>query len=193
MPLLIMRQSHSKCLLLNNDYTPLAIIEWQKAIVLLYKNNSNIEVLDFYKNDFIQCVNKKIPIPCVARVRKYCNIFNRKIKFSRKNLFLRDNHTCQYCGQKTDIRSLTYDHVVPKSKWSGSNRQLTTWMNVVTACTKCNRKKGNKTPQQANMPLLKQPYIPVNNEKYLPLAQRLSNIEYIPDEWNVYLSRNYID
>lgn len=170
----------------------MCVIDWQKAIILWYRQqfgyNKNIEIIDFYSNDYIKSTNKDIRVPSIMRITKYCNVFNRHIKFSRRNLFIRDNYTCQYCGKKLENKKLTYDHIIPKSKWSNHNTKATNWLNITTACVSCNLKKGDKTPQQASMPLLNIPYIPLKNEKYLPIAQHLLNIEHIPNEWSSYIS-----
>ena len=191
-------KQHPKCLLLNADYAPLHIIDWKRALIWSMKysdsNKFGIEIMDFYKQDFIQGTNgKKFPIPAVARTRKYFKPNNQRLTFSRKNIFLRDNHTCQYCGIQFSETYLTYDHVVPKSTWIISNRSsATTWTNIVTACIDCNRKKGNKKPKQANMPLKNLPIAPTKTYKYLPITQYLVKIKkQIPEEWNLYLPESY--
>jgi 5-methylcytosine-specific restriction endonuclease McrA len=103
-------------------------------------------------------------------------------------------YICQYCGENRDLSQLTYDHVVPKSQWDYTkNGSPTNWTNIVTACLNCNRKKGNKTPKQANMPLLNLPHKPSKSIKYLPLKTYLSKIkDEIPPEWMAYLPQSYI-
>jgi 5-methylcytosine-specific restriction endonuclease McrA len=153
----------------------------------------SIEILDFYKQDFITGVNnKKYPVPCVAKTSKYFKISHHKIKFSRKNLFIRDEYSCQYCGKQPEISKLTYDHVIPKSAWTNDNASPTNWTNIVTACIECNRKKGNRTPKQANMPLKNLPKMPEKNTRYLPIVSYLSKIREIPDEWKIYLPESYL-
>lgn len=192
-----MKAKNSKCLVLNADYTPLTIINWQRALVWSIKNQENrnigVEIIDFYKNDYIIGVNKSFPIPAVVKTAKYFRINNQKVNFSRKNLFVRDCFTCQYCGVKPDMKYLTYDHVIPKSLWKNKQGSPTTWTNIVTACVNCNRKKGNKTPQQAQMALKSLPTIPNKSSKYLPITSYLSNIRSdIPVEWKVYLPDSYL-
>lgn len=192
-----MERNHNHCLILNADYSLLTIIDWQKAIVLAVRNQYNskvgIEILDFYKDDYVAGANhKKYPIPAVARTIRYFKVFDHRVKFSRKNLFIRDNYTCQYCGIRKDLAELTYDHVIPKSAWSNDRGSPTTWTNIVTACMSCNRKKGNKTPAQANMPIKNLPNIPKRNEKYLPIVSYLTRIKNnIPDEWTYYIPGSY--
>lgn len=187
---------HKQCLILNADYSLLTIMHWQKAVVLSVRNSYNpaigIEILDFYKNDYIIGVNKKYPIPAVARTVKYLKLFNHRVKFSRMNLFIRDNYTCQYCGQQKVLSELTYDHVIPKSAWYDDRSSPTSWTNIVTACRKCNAKKSNRTPAQANMPIKTLPVAPRKNEKYLPVTTYLSKIRIdIPEEWLYYLPGSY--
>lgn len=192
-----MKNIDTECLVLNADYSPLTIIGWQKAVLWSFKHEANrkigVEIIDFYKNDHIVGSNgKKYPIPSVVKTAKYFRINNYRVKFSRKNLFIRDNYCCQYCGNKFDINQLTYDHVVPKSLWNNNNYSPTTWTNIVTACVLCNRKKGNRTPKQANMPLKNIPIMPQKNIKYLPITTYLNKIKDIPDEWKLYLPESYI-
>lgn len=192
-----MDAKNSKCLVLNADFSPLTIISWKKALIWAIKHEYNasigIEIIDFYKNDWIiGCNNKKFPVPAVAKTSKYFRINDYKVKFSRKNLFIRDNYTCQYCNIRYDINDLTYDHVIPKSVWSYNNGSPTSWTNIVTACVHCNRKKGNRTPKQANMPLINFPISPKKNIKYLPVSHHLLKIRHnIPEEWLLYLPESY--
>lgn len=193
-----MQSHHNKCLLLNADYMPLSIISWKRALTWLirYENNSQygIEIVDFYKDDFIVGVhNKKYPIPAVAKTKRFFQVKDSSVTFSRKNIFLRDQYTCQYCNQTFDNKQLTYDHVVPKSKWNDDNGSPTIWTNIVTACVECNRKKGNRTPKQANMPLINLPIKPFKTSRYLPIAHHLRKIkDTIPVEWTLYLPKSYL-
>lgn len=187
---------HNNCLVLNCDYSPLTIISWQKALTwfIKYENNPKygIEIIDFYKNDHIIGVNKNYPIPAVTKTKRFFKINNHSITFSRKNIYLRDDYLCQYCGKKFDTNELTYDHVIPKSQWT-SKLSPTSWTNIVTACVSCNRKKGNRTPKQANMLLKTLPIKPNKTIKYLPITQHLSKIKMnIPSEWITYLPPSYI-
>lgn len=191
-----MKAKNSRCLVLNSDYTPLTIINWQRALVWAMKHDQNrnlgVEIIDFYKDDYIIGVNKNYPIPAVVKTIRYFRLHNQKVNFSRKNLFIRDNFTCQYCGFKPEIKSLTYDHVIPKSLWKNKQGSPTTWTNIVTACINCNRKKGNKTPQQANMALKNFPTVPNKSVKYLPITTYLFSIRSdIPSEWKIYLPESY--
>ena len=193
-----MKAENSRCLLLNGDYSPLAIISWKRALILSIKYEENnirgVEIIDFYKSDFIQCSNdKRIPIPAVAKTKKFFRLQDQQATFSRKNIFIRDNYTCQYCGNKFDTNSLTYDHVIPKSVLKNSGSPPTCWTNIVTACVLCNRKKGNRTPKQANMPLRTIPIRPKQNGRSLSITHQLSKIRTaIPNEWLLYIPESYL-
>jgi hypothetical protein len=77
--------------------------------------------------------------------------------FSKQGVLKRDNHTCGYCG-KTSAQgvTLTHDHILPKSRGGADS-----WENAIAACVKCNGKKADRTPEEANMPLLFQPTVPM--------------------------------
>lgn len=187
------QHNHKSCLVLNADYSPIGIIDWQRAVVLSFhyvnSNYHGIEIVEFYKHDYVNGVNKKIDIPAVIKTTKYFKVNNQFVNFSRKNLFIRDDYTCQYCGIKPSINQLTYDHIIPKSKWKNTDQSATSWTNIVTACFKCNSKKGNKTPQQANMCLKTEPYIPKKTYKYLHITNHLLMIDKdIPSEWQLYIN-----
>jgi hypothetical protein len=188
--------NHKKCLLLNADYSPFGLIDWNKAIVWSLKieesdNEYPIEIIDFYKDDFIQGMNRRFPVPAVAKTKKFFYINDYTVNFSRRNILIRDNYTCQYCCNIFDQKDLTYDHVVPKSIWK-EKFSPTNWTNIVTCCIKCNRKKGNKTPSEAKMKLKNVPVRPVKNKKFLPVVQSLLTIsDRVPDEWKFYLPNSY--
>jgi len=193
-----MKKESTKCLLLNADYMPLSIISWKRALIwhLKHENKSkySIDIIDFYKNDYIVGVqNKKYPIPAVAKTNNFFNIRKKRVVFSRKNIFLRDNYSCQYCNKKFERKHLTYDHVVPKSKWKNSQQSPTNWNNIVTACTKCNRIKANRTPAEANMPLKHFPTEPNKSFRFLPVCDYLTKIkDRVPAEWIIYLPDSYL-
>jgi 5-methylcytosine-specific restriction endonuclease McrA len=193
-----MKPQNSRCLILNADYTPLGIISWKRALVWSCRHDENshlgVEIIDFYKDDHIcGANNKKIPIPAVVKTAKYFRLNHQNVNFSRKNLFIRDNYSCQYCGCEKEINQLTYDHVIPKSVWNKNIGSPTCWTNIVTACVECNRKKGSRTPKEANMPLRNLPVVPNKSSKYLPVRGLLLKIRSdIPEEWTIYLPESYL-
>ena len=188
-----MSTNHKKCLLLNCDYTPVSIIDWKKAIIwsIKYTNNINygIQILESY-NDHIICANgRTINVPAVAKTTRFHRLYQygSGLKLSRKNVFARDNYRCQYCGKFLHQNQLTYDHVIPKSRFSDT-KTASTWHNIVTACYRCNFQKANKTPQEAGMQLLNQPSIPKFSIKYLPWHQECFIIEDDAQTiWNRYI------
>jgi|LakMenE18May11ns_1017448.scaffolds.fasta_scaffold9959394_19 hypothetical protein len=193
------KAENSKCLLLNADYAPLRIISWQRAIVwsIRYEDNKSygIEILSYYKDKYIQgSAGKQYPVPAVAKTLRYFNLYNRKINFSRHNLFIRDNHTCQYCGMQLCSTQLTYDHIIPKCRFNENKRLSTNWNNIVTACRPCNHKKGNRTPKEAGMKLINSPIEPNYSLEYLPWFQEISTISDGPsyELWKPFIVNKYV-
>lgn len=189
------KAENSKCLLLNADYTPLRIISWKRAVVWSIKYNNNnqygIEILEYFKDRLIQgACDKQYPVPAVAKTIQYFNLHHKKINFSRHNLLIRDNYTCQYCGRQLAHNQLTYDHIIPKSRFSFNKKLATDWYNIVTACRQCNHKKGNRTPKEAGMNLITTPIEPTYSVKYLQWFQELSTItgEY-HEVWKPFINK----
>jgi 5-methylcytosine-specific restriction endonuclease McrA len=191
-------RNHNNCLVLNTDYAPIAIISWQRAITWSYKyayiKNPTLEVVEYYLEDFIVGTNGNVKLPAVLKTNRYIKTNNHHVNFSRKNLFIRDDHTCQYCNKKLSINQLTYDHVIPKSKWTHPEQSATSWTNIVTACYDCNRKKGNKNIDQINMNLRVKPFVPSKTYKYLHVTHHLLTIRNnIPEEWKLYTNNILTD
>ncbi len=126
------------------------------------------------QNKYIRSVSQKIPQPSVIKLSNYIKIPFKNIELSRKNILRRDDHRCQYCGKKSV--ELTIDHIIPKSRGG-----VDTWENLVTACVKCNNRKGNRTPDEANMQLLTKPRKP---NHILFLKQTIGSIE---ENWKPFL------
>ena len=133
-------------LLLNASYEPLKIVNWQKAITLLCQGK--VEVIREYDDREIHAVTFSIKLPSVIRLLRYIKIKRRfdYVPFSRANIYARDDHTCQYCGDSYVTSDLTFDHVIPVAQ--GGRKD---WENIVTCCVTCNRKKGGRTPAEAGM------------------------------------------
>lgn len=142
---------NANVLVLNQDYQPLSICSVQRSIKLLFLDKA--ELLHDDPENFLRTTRETYSYPSVIRLRSYIRLPYTKIVLSRRNIMKRDGFVCQYCGKKTD---LTIDHVLPKSR-GGQD----TWENLTTACEKCNVKKGNKTPKEANLVLKKKPYRPI--------------------------------
>jgi len=169
-----MLENH-RTLVLSPGYEPVKIVSWQRAITLLFLGK--VEVIEEYNRD-IKSTSLVIKIPAVVRLLAAIRRHKQPVKFSRVNIYGRDRYTCQYCGARKAIAELTYDHVVPRS--AGGK---TTWTNIVTACETCNRKKANRTPEQAGMRLLAQPVQP----KAMPSLVITVSKESMPDAWRDYL------
>ncbi len=138
-----------KTLVLNATYEPLKVVNWQRAIMLLFQEK--VEIVESYDRP-IRSPNVTYLVPSVVRLRRYVPFQRsaRPVKFSRRNVFVRDRHVCQYCGNAFEPTALTFDHIVPASR--GGTK---TFENIVTACVPCNAKKADRTPVQAGMPLRK--------------------------------------
>ena len=158
-------------LVLNQDYQPLSVCSVQRSVKLLFMDKA--EMLHDYPDRKIRTVSDEYSYPSVIRLRRYINLPYTKIVLSRRNIMKRDGNRCQYCGIG---RNLTIDHVVPRSRGGRD-----TWENLVTACDDCNVRKGNRTPEEAGMPLKKKPYRPVH---ITFLQSILGSVE---DDWKPYL------
>lgn len=162
---------NNRVLILNADYSPMMVCTIERAIVLVILGKS--ELLHKAKDKCLRSVSQVFPVPLVIRVVNYVNIPYKKVALTRLNIFKRDGFECQYCSRN---EHLTIDHVVPKSKGGES-----TWKNLVTACSRCNSLKGDRTPTEAKMKLQNMPFRPT----YASFLLNFSG--YVCDEWMPYL------
>ena len=137
-------------LVLNANYAPLHICTAKRAICLHYLEK--IEIIESYKEK-IHSPSVQVPVPSVIKLRQIVKYNSMAVILNRKNIFQRDNYTCQYCG--TSSGSLTLDHIIPKEQGGDD-----VWENLVTACLQCNLKKGNHSPEAAGLQLQKKPNRP---------------------------------
>ncbi len=167
----------SHALVLNASFEPLHVVTWQKALQLLFQGK--VEVVEESDHE-VRTVRLTIRVPAVLRLLSYVPLSKKKniIRFSRMNIFLRDQHTCQYCGNDFSRHQLTLDHVTPIVQ--GGQKS---WNNIVTACKSCNQKKGGRTPVQASMRLIKKPKQPY----WLPSSSFTFGIGTAPERWKIYL------
>lgn len=142
----------SHVLVLNQDYQPLSICSVQRSMKLLFLEKA--ELLHDDPDRKVRTVDDFFIYPSVIRLRRYIKLPYHRIVLSRRNIMKRDGHQCQYCGIRSD---LTLDHVLPRSRGGQDS-----WENLVTACNTCNVKKGNRTPQEAKMPLKREPFRPIH-------------------------------
>lgn len=165
-------------LILNADYSPLSVvpistISWKDAIKIKFLGHAH--VIEEYDDWFVHSPNLTIPVPSVMISETYIKT-KQHVKFSRANLLVRDNFTCQYCSKHLEIKELTVDHVVPRVRGG-----KTSWDNIVASCYVCNTIKGHKQHMKPKQKPYKPDYFQlVNNAKKVPIT--------IPDaKWIPYL------
>lgn len=165
-------------LVLNRFYMAIRVISVRRSLTLLYRQCAEVignEDGTFISYDFnswcelsqltslekqpdeeyIQAVDFELQAPRIVRLTRFDRMPAQSLRFNRKNLFARDDHTCQYCGKTEPTNKLSLDHVIPRSHGGP-----TTWENIVCCCLKCNSRKGGRTPKQAHMGLLNDPVKP---------------------------------
>lgn len=167
----------SHALVLNASFEPLNVVTWQRALQLLFQGK--VEVIEESERQ-VRTVRLTVRVPAVLRLLSYVPLNPKRqiIRFSRPNVLLRDNYICQYCAKKYPARELTLDHVIPSVQ--GGKKQ---WENIVTACIRCNQKKGGRTPKQAGMHLIRKPKEP----RWLPRSHVELGIRRTPENWKIYL------
>ncbi|MBS1488275.1 MAG: HNH endonuclease [Bacteroidetes bacterium] len=141
---------NSRVLVLNQDFSPLMVCSVERAFVMVYLNKS--EMVRSANGHKLRTVSHAYPMPSVIRLNRYVHAPYKGVTLTRQNIFKRDNFECQYCGIRRD---LTLDHVMPSSR-GGTH----SWQNLTTACKRCNAKKGDYTPDEANMILRHKPFKP---------------------------------
>lgn len=168
---------------LNKVYQPIGLISVKEAIESIFTERAEIvdveengDFLGYDVNSWLELsllknmmieegenieeiwINSKDPFfiaPKVIRYLHYDKFHQKKIKFSRKNIIIRDNYRCIYCNKKFPIENLQLEHLIPRSRGG-----KTTWENTATACYKCNSKKSNRTPEESGMKLHWKPFKP---------------------------------
>lgn len=135
-----------RSLLLNFDYTPISFVSDIAAVVLVLKGK--VDVVSVWEGSEVRTSSTTFQVPSTMRLKRYVKRPNRQLRFSRRVLFNRDGWTCLYCGRLVTRETASVDHVLPKSM--GGKK---TWKNCATACKQCNKKKANRTPEQAGMTL----------------------------------------
>ncbi|MCK6626080.1 MAG: HNH endonuclease [Anaerolineae bacterium] len=161
-------------LVLNATYEPLSVVSVKRAVVLLLKEKAELIEAAEAK---LRSENYSLPRPLVIRLVYFVKIPHRiTLPVTRRGVLARDHYTCQYCGAMPARKDLTMDHVLPRSRGG-----KTTWENVVTACDRCNGRKGSRTPLEANMNLLNAPKRP----RYIAIAA-LTSLE-AREAWGKYM------
>ncbi len=157
-------------LLLNATFEPVRVIPWQRAITLVCLGK--VELIEAYEQR-IRSVSAEHPMPAVVRLRRFSR-HDRRVKFSRANVYRRDDYACQYCGVRPGAEALTLDHVVPRARGG-----RTEWTNIVACCAACNARKADRTPEQARMVLRSAPVRPAR----LPVT----DCDVAHESWRGYL------
>ena len=161
-------------LVLNRLWQAVHICPVRRAFTLLYQGHAQVVNSDdsgnYLTHDFLswadfssqnpdsemlQGVSVRLRIPQVILLRLFDRYPKKEVKFTRNNVFERDQNTCQYCGKVFDRTDLNLDHVIPRQAGGA-----TTWENIVCSCIPCNTRKGNKSPQAAGMRLIRTPRKP---------------------------------
>jgi 5-methylcytosine-specific restriction endonuclease McrA len=171
----VMHVDSTRTLLLNQGYEPIKIVSWQRAMTLITLDK--VDVVEEYDAQ-IRAASLVIQIPSIVRLRKAYRRHAKPVKFSRVNIYARDDYRCQYCGARCAIDQLTYDHVIPRSRGG-----RTVWDNIVSCCYACNAKKANRTPAEARMTLRSVPDRPT----WMPAVQIRVSAKSIPDAWRDYV------
>lgn len=161
-----------KVLVLNRSWVAVNVATVRRALTLVYQDTARIVAAEDYTTfDFeswveasqaakeearrIHATTFSICVPEVIVLSGFNGRFSKAVRFSRRNIFERDDNTCQYCGRKFDRHELTLDHVIPRSRGGAS-----TWTNIVLACLKCNMRKGDRAPQETRMRQQRKPVKP---------------------------------
>ena len=189
-------------LVLNRFYMAVHVVAVRRAMVLLYRDLAEVIAVEdgqYFNYDFeawrelsefvsaddedpdesewIRSVNFSIQVPRVIRLNFYDKIPKLTLRFNRRNLFARDQNTCQYCGHVFPLSQLSFDHVIPRSRGG-----KTTWENVVCCCLKCNGRKGDRKPEEVGLKLIRKPVRPQQN----PLLKvKLDNPKY--EIWKTFI------
>ena len=190
-------------LVLNKHYMAVRIVAARRAFSLLYCQNAEVVsyeqgVYSAYNfqnwceisrlrrhfepdgHDWVATVNFHIAVPRIIRLLFYDRLPRSEVRFNRRNIFARDKNSCQYCGKRYSTSELSLDHIIPRSMGGEA-----VWGNIVCCCTKCNTKKGGRTPKQAGMKLFRKPVKPKRNplinihlghQRYRSWKQFLDNV-----------------
>ena len=139
----------SRALVLNASYEPLSIVSARRAVVLLLREKADLVEAG---GPIWHSERRQFPVPSVIRLRAYVRVpYARRVALNRRAVFMRDDHSCQYCGKSAE----NLDHVLPRSR-GGAH----TWENVVACCRRCNLRKGNRLPEEVGFRLRRRPTAP---------------------------------
>jgi len=164
-----------RAVVLNSDYSFLGLVSWKRAVKLVVKNK--VEVIKASERE-ICYGDGKMPVPLVLRLIHLVRyVYKNKVPFTRKNVYIRDKHTCQYCGAQS---KLSIYHVLPRMR-GGKN----TFENCVACCIPCNTYKDKRTPREAGMMLKRPPYEPTIME-FLMIKMKTLGIDRVLKDLGVF-------
>jgi 5-methylcytosine-specific restriction endonuclease McrA len=148
-------------LVLDMTGVPVGFIGWQKAVKLYWEDRATI--VDDDSERILHSPSFEMNMPTVIRAKNWVRRRRKTaVPFSRRNIAIRDNSECQYCGKELKTSEFTLDHVVPRVQGG-----ISSWVNLVVSCIRCNKRKAGCTPHQAGMKLLRTPVEPkVDDPKY---------------------------
>ncbi len=160
----------NRVLVLNATYQPLNVVSVRRAVVLLLKQKAEVLEQD---GGSLRSERIIMPIPAVIRLAYFVKVpFREPVPLTRRTVFVRDGHTCQYCGARAE----SIDHVIPRSR-GGTH----TWDNVVAACRRCNSRKENRLPEEAGLKMLRPPGVPHRDLRIIGAAAE------VHPSWSNYL------
>lgn len=160
-------------LILNVNFEPLHVCNTKRALSLLLAGKAEI-VLN--GRGTIRSASAEFDLPSIIKLQYMVRRPRPRVSLSKREILRRDNYTCQYCGRKSS--HLTIDHIVPRHMGGPHS-----WLNLVAACSPCNRRKGGRTPEQANMSLMRPPFEPSPSAAY-----RFGNHLERHQEWRPFIS-----
>lgn len=181
-------------LVLNRNWQPIGFATVARSLTLVVAERARIvDPHDFQQyswsdwskripqqdEPFVQAVHFRLRVPEVITLTEYDRVPSNSVTFSRRNIYNRDRYTCQYCGLQPGSEELTIDHVLPRSRGGTSS-----WENCVLACLECNKRKADRTPKEAHMPLGKEPVRPAWRPMYSRHTVRIGS-------WSKFLSEAY--
>ena len=196
---------NARVLVLNKHYAAVRVTSVRRAFSLLWKSLAEVVCVDETRydtydfeswvelsqlhddwpikghDDWISTVSLDIRVPRVIRLLGYDRLPRQRVRLNRRNIFARDEHTCQYCGKRFPTHELSLDHVVPRSRGGGAS-----WANLVCSCTRCNKRKGGRTPDEARMRLIRKPSMPRRSPV---LRLHLRSPKYV--SWKTFLENAY--
>ena len=196
--------------MLNAHYMALRVVSVRRAITMLFKTNLDHDPLaevihvedgqylsynfedwrelsalqrefEPAKYDWVRSVRFHFAVPRIIRLLGYDRMPRHDVKFNRRNIYARDRSQCQYCGRRFNTSELSLDHIVPRSQGGAAS-----WTNVVASCLKCNVRKGGRTPEQANMHLIREPIKPRRSPV---ISIKLADSRY--HSWKQFLDNAY--